>query len=700
MDQDDNGPEYGAGGHLEEGQSGQARMAPPEVPNGPYQAIYPDLDAVKQAKKDRIEERVADANEAGIYDGAPNDPLDQRRFIGDLYNAFNSIETEGEDAIIDKPTKNGKLSQAALKFQTGRYPPEAIEEVCWEIFDRARYAQMDVRLLEAFHEHKFEGTLIHSTFGARWTAIVGACARSKALCKMLLDAPYLDRFVSHPQAELKMKLNNKKINAQRDEQNEIGRSFLSKGLGKEEAAEAIAHLHPEDEEVFDKYAHLSPRQSSSSNKAGPTTPLAPVRIQPTRSVVANSAKRKKISEPEDEEDDDEDDYVDSAVRSSIKPNLRTRRATLKTPTRSNTTNSVMEKTPQSKRAKVPSTIARQRRINDMAPLKPQAELDAQSNEIYRTTICRLLGLNPKHAQVMKYSLEDLRYYARAYNGEFGGSPWTHKDYPGYVGLEWTLKDGNNNEFEHFSQVIKSLGPLATLRGDFVDGKLMKNKNKMFQPKSSSDREALGATANAFGFHGGYPAPVSIKSHGSPDMLAENSTFSVPARQPVSQMNAYQPLRQNYYQGQGAYGQAGSAYQPYSQSHASQSYTNSPHSYISPSRSYENDTFQQGSLGGQQTFAHPGYGSTSYGYNSQPAAMFSDGLPYSSHSNNTYASSLGGRNTGYSASHTTQSSPYNTTQVGHSVGLVPHHPHLTGLTTRHGDPQYPDPDECSTQQKQQ
>ncbi|APA13155.1 predicted protein [Sclerotinia sclerotiorum 1980 UF-70] len=692
MDQEDDIPEYGAGGHVSE--SGQIRFAPPEVPNGPYRAIYPDFEAVKQAKAERIEKRVADANDVGIYDGAPNNPVDQRRFIGDLYNAFNSIETEGEDAIIDKPTKNGKLSQAALKFQTGRYPPAAIEEVCWEIFDRARYAQMDVRLLEAFHEHKFEGTLIHSTFGARWTAIVGACARSKALCKMLLDAPYLDRFVSHPQAELKMKLNNKKINAQRDEQNEIGRSFLSKGLGKEEAAEAIAHLHPGDEDSFDRYAHLSPRKPSNGNAAGPTTPLAPVRIQPARSAVANSAKRKKISESEDEYDDDEDEYIDSAIRSSIKPNLRTRRATLKTPTRSNTTNSVMDKTPQSKRAKVPSTIASQRRIEDMAPLKSQAQSDAESDEIYRMAICRLLGLNPKHAQVMKYSLEDLRYYARAYNGEFEGSPWTHKDYPGFVGIEWTLKDANNNDYEHFSQIIKSLGPLAALRGDFVDGKLMKNKNKMFHPKSSADREALGATANAFGFHGGYPAPVSIKSHGSPDMLAENSTFSIPTRQPVSQMNAYQPLRQDYYQGQAAYGQVGSSYQSYNHNHTPQSYTNSPHNYISPTKSYEGDAFQQGSLGGQQTFAHAAYGSTNYGYNSQAAPILSDGLPYGSHNNNAYASSIRGQSTGYDASHTTQSSSYTSPQLGQGGGIF-HHPHLTSLTSRHIDPQYPDPDDCSS-----
>lgn len=46
----------------------------------------------------------------------------------------------------------------------------------------------------------------------------------------------------------------KSKNAQRDKQNEIGRTFLSKGLGKEEAAVALAHLHPEPDNAFDPYS--------------------------------------------------------------------------------------------------------------------------------------------------------------------------------------------------------------------------------------------------------------------------------------------------------------------------------------------------------------------------------------------------------------------------------------------------------------
>lgn len=133
MDQDDSGPEYGAGGHTEE-QYYQGRVMAPQVPNGPYRPLFDGVHAVRQARAARLQEARDKAEDEGRYRDAPTALEDQHVLIEDLYNAFNSIEQEGENAIIDKPTKTGKLSQAAMKFKTGRYPEAAIQEVCWEIF--------------------------------------------------------------------------------------------------------------------------------------------------------------------------------------------------------------------------------------------------------------------------------------------------------------------------------------------------------------------------------------------------------------------------------------------------------------------------------------------------------------------------------------------------------------------------------------
>ncbi|RAL61097.1 hypothetical protein DID88_010437 [Monilinia fructigena] len=698
MDQDNNGPDYGADGQPEEGSSNQASPAlPPPAPVGPYRAIYPDSRSARAAKLSRVADAIEEANDRGVFDNAPNDPAHQRVYIRRLFNAFNSIDTEGDDSIIDKPCKNGKLSQAALKFQQGRYPAHAIEEVCWEIFEKAKVAQIDVRLLDIFHDAKFEGIAIHATFNHRWTAIVNACTRSKALCKMLLDAPYLERFVSHPQAELK-------INAQRDEQNEIGRTFLSKGLGKEEAAEALAKLHPDAENSFDEYALPGPR-SSVDNVAGPVTPAAPVRIQPARATTS-SVKRKKISDSDDEDYDDE--YFDSAIKSSVQPSARTRRATLKTPTRSKTNHSVMDTTPQSKKLKVPTTVARQRRLNDLTPLKSQTEMDIDAEDRYRREICALSDIDRNNQIVRQYSLEDLRYYARAYNGEFGGSTWTHKDYPGWSGLGYTFTDENHVVYDHFCKVIKSFMPLAKFRGDFLNGNLDRAKNLMFQPRSSADREALGVTANTFGFHVGYPASVNIKSHGSPGMLAEKSEYSTP----VGHMNAYQPYRQDYYQGQGSYDQSSLQYPSYSQNQTSTTYTPLPQSYGSTSRSYSQDSFPQTTLGSQQSFgSHSNYG-TGFGYNSQPSGMYDTGHTYATRTNNLYSTTLRGASGRYTTPHTSQagytsglvasSTDYHAPLIGQSPSMTSDHI-MGGLsTTHHGatsSSQYPDPDECSNQPQQ-
>ncbi|QSZ34410.1 hypothetical protein DSL72_006002 [Monilinia vaccinii-corymbosi] len=699
MNQENNGPEYGSDGKPEESSL---------APIGPYRVIYSDYMSARAARLARVEDAIEEANDRGLYDNAPSEPLRQQAYIIRLVNAFNSIETEGDDSIIDKPCKNGKLSQAALKFQQGRYPAWAIEEVCWEIFEKARIAQMDVRLLDIFHDAKFEGISIHATFGHRWTAIVDACARSKALCKMLLDAPYLERFVSHPQAELKMKLNNKKINAQRDEQNEIGRTFLSKGLGKEEAVEALAKLHPDAEISFDAFDNLGPR-------VGPVTPAAPVRIQPARAATS-STKRKREYDSDDEYDDDDDVYNDSAVRSSMGSSAKIRRPTLKTPTRSNIHNPVMDNTPQSKKANLTSTVSRERRFNEIAPRKSQAEMDAEAEERYKKIICNLLEIDGDNHKVRQYSLEELRYYARAYNGEFGGSTWTHRDYPGCSGLGYTFTDENNVVHDHFCRVIKSFMPLAKYRGDFLNSTLNMNHNTMFQPRSSTDREALGATANTFGFHVGYPAPVNIKSHGSPGMLTAKPSYTAPspsytAPSPITQTSAYPPYGQNYYPRQGTYNQSGLQYPSYSQTHGSPSYAPIPQPYGPTSRSYsQNNPFPQASLGSPQSFGPNSNYGAGYGYNSQSSGMYDHENSYagraSAHASlrgvdrfATPHNSPAGYAPGFAAPSTDYSpiigqSPANMT-ADHMMGsLGPTH-HSAASSS-----EYPDPNECSNQTSEQ
>lgn len=137
--QEEDGPEYGSDGVSEEQEQeleGGIQAPAPAPPRsvGPYRAIYPDYQSARAAKLARVEDAIDSANSREIFDGAPTEPEEQRWYIKGLYDAFNSIETEGDKAIIDKPCKNGRLSQAALKFQSGKYPAWAIEEVCWEIF--------------------------------------------------------------------------------------------------------------------------------------------------------------------------------------------------------------------------------------------------------------------------------------------------------------------------------------------------------------------------------------------------------------------------------------------------------------------------------------------------------------------------------------------------------------------------------------
>lgn len=356
----------------------------------------------------------------------------------------------------------------------------------------------------------------------------------------------------------------------------------------------------------------------------------------------------------------------------------------------------MSKTPQTKKTKGQLTNTRSRLVNTKTPIKTQEVVEAETEDDYKKTICRLLGLDPKNSKVMAYSLEDLRWYARAYNVDYMETPWSHPQWPDYKGLGHLFKDKNGNRVDHFSIIIKSLMPLAKLRGDYVDGKLIPHRNRTFKPKSQEDRMALGSAMNAVRFHAGYPAPVSIESHGTPQMIADNTNFKPQVRQPVE----YQQINHGYYQRSSAYDQSASHYHPYSH-HRSQHTSHLPHLAASTSRGFNDGSFQQGHMGNRQPFAHhPGYNFNNFGSNPQGGTMFNDGPGFSGPTQTGYVTSFRTPTPSYNHNHTVPSSPYTTPQLGHNGGLVSQSPHLPTLATQHSDGTYPDSEDCSNQQNLQ
>ncbi|RKF83867.1 hypothetical protein GcM3_007008b [Golovinomyces cichoracearum] len=168
-----------------------------------------------------LHSRITKERNEGILnfkDTFPKDPAVQRSWVKKIFDAILDL-----DSIIDKKTKyHNNSSQAARRIRDGYYPDIEIEKTAWKLMLNARDAQLGVRLIEKYHGVKIEepvrnGTGVFETWADRMNAIINTLRVSKAACKQLMDPHYLDRL---------MKKNNKRINTERDIQNQLGRKLL------------------------------------------------------------------------------------------------------------------------------------------------------------------------------------------------------------------------------------------------------------------------------------------------------------------------------------------------------------------------------------------------------------------------------------------------------------------------------------------
>jgi hypothetical protein len=77
----------------------------------------------------RVQDEVMEIKRAGAPIDIPElDDVQKQFWAGKLFLAFKNT-----DDIQDKPAKNGKLAQAAMRLKSNYYPDEAIEEACWKV---------------------------------------------------------------------------------------------------------------------------------------------------------------------------------------------------------------------------------------------------------------------------------------------------------------------------------------------------------------------------------------------------------------------------------------------------------------------------------------------------------------------------------------------------------------------------------------
>ncbi|KAF4635661.1 hypothetical protein G7Y89_g2423 [Cudoniella acicularis] len=455
---------------------------------------------------------------------------------------FDAIKAVGD--VIDKPCKNNKPAQAVQRLISNYYPNKEIEAKCWEILIQAKKVSAGHNVVESHHNIKREGNSdYYADFHARWQAIVRGCQHSKAMCKQILDPPFIDRLVEAPHAEFQMKENNKKINTERDIQNEIGRKAVKHGgviddldidvFTPEAKARILAvktstPIKKEEGERF-SYSGLAvntpkkPLPAATPKKSLATPTATSIRKRKTRNTHVNS------SDEFDEGDNDDSDgnYENSARKSLTKrrnigprqaiPNQRLLElASSPTPKR-NARQKGVKTLPRSSTTPMRRQPARVATISqNLSPVETSDESDESfvppanpTEEDYKKAICNILKVDEKIAN--EFELRDLRLYARAYNQQFKDEEWYHKQFRNLVELKevgvgpmvQTRKTGQHNGPSfHLAQKWTRFRSLALARGDVnLEGVAQNGGAGYFETEGDEWKDAaLGVIQNKFGYH--------------------------------------------------------------------------------------------------------------------------------------------------------------------------------------------------------
>lgn len=305
-----------------------------------------------------------------------------------------------------------------------------------------------------------------------------------------------------------MKENNKKINAERDIQNEIGRRAVKKGLKPE-------HIDELDLPNPEAGAKSQPITKLQRTPTGPES--KPVAASPPRTASRPicSVKRKqritwKTPIPQDDEHSSNGELT--ACFPSGHPTRRRRPAT-ETCRRQRLaqgesddeyvpTESVKDNTSIRRRSARRTSAQQHLSTHSMSGSPFQGDNPVPSQEMLKEVICDILQVD--RSMVQEYSLEDLRIYARAYNIAYDHDNWYHPELPSYYGRQYRIYMGQIQTAEHFAQMLPVFRRLALVRGDLLPNLRLNSQSSHSLGFSTNgdvlQDQALGVIQNPYGLH--------------------------------------------------------------------------------------------------------------------------------------------------------------------------------------------------------
>jgi hypothetical protein len=155
-------------------------------------------------------------------------------------------------------------------FQEEKHDNRQVETICWSIVEGCIDRCIRGPLLNAYEPEKAKNNPSIKTFAERLDAMVTSLSRQKTICKHLLDAPYLNRFIDDPVGSRQRVESNRKLNKKKGGVMDLGKKALGLAgkIGK-------AHGNKSSDAVSDDEAdeYQSESQEVTGESSGISSPF-------------------------------------------------------------------------------------------------------------------------------------------------------------------------------------------------------------------------------------------------------------------------------------------------------------------------------------------------------------------------------------------------------------------------------------------
>ncbi|KAF7512231.1 hypothetical protein GJ744_002393 [Endocarpon pusillum] len=161
-------------------------------------------------------------------------------------------------------------------FQEQKHDNRQVETICWSIVEGCIDRCDRGPLLNAYEPDKAKNNPSIRTFADRLDAIVESLSHQKTICKHLLDAPYLNRFIDDPVGSKQRVESNRKLNRKKGGVMDVGKKAL--GLTGRKGRPRVSDAGSDDE--ADEYKSES--QEFRGESSGISSPFK----TPDQSILA------------------------------------------------------------------------------------------------------------------------------------------------------------------------------------------------------------------------------------------------------------------------------------------------------------------------------------------------------------------------------------------------------------------------------